>query len=132
MDSTLLRTFCEVAARGSVTAAAQSLGYTQSAVSRQVAALEAAVDAALFERVARGVRLTDQGRLLLPHANSVLERLDDARRELEELESGKTGRLRVGAFPTAVAVLIPRALAAFEADHPGVSLSLVEGVTRRQ
>jgi DNA-binding transcriptional LysR family regulator len=132
MDTALLQTFRQVARDGSITAAAQAMGYTQSAVSRQVSALEASLGVRLFDRVARGVQLTEHGRSLLPHAESLLKRLDDARRDLEALDRLEAGRLRVGAFPTAIAVLMPRAMAAFRAEHPKVSLSLAEGTTQRQ
>jgi DNA-binding transcriptional LysR family regulator len=131
MDARMLRTFRETARLGSVTAAARTLGYTQSAVSRQLAVLEATVGARLFDRRPRGVELTEHGRSFLPHAEALLERLDAARRDLQALDELEHGRLRVGAFPTAVAALIPRAMAAFEAKHPAVSVSLVEGTTRR-
>lgn len=132
MDTRTLRTFCETARLGSVTAAARTLGYTQSAASRQLAVLEAAIGAALFDRRARGVELTEHGRSFLPYAEALLERLDAARRELRAIDEADQGRLRVGAFPTAVAALIPRAMAAFQAKHPDVSLSLAEGTTGRQ
>jgi DNA-binding transcriptional LysR family regulator len=118
-----------VVRHGSITGAARELGYTQSAISRQVAALEAQVGAPLFDRLPRGIGLTEEGRCLLGHAETVLERLAAARRDLEALRQVGAGRLRVGAFPTAVAALVPRALAAFRAAHPGVTLSLVEGLT---
>jgi DNA-binding transcriptional LysR family regulator len=127
-----LRVLREVAARGSFTAAADSLGYTQSAVSRQVAALEAAAGAPLFERGSRGVRLTDEGHVLLRHAGGVLDQVDAARRELGDVRGLAKGRLRVGAFPTAVAALLPRALAAFGSRHAGVEISLREGTTPSQ
>ena len=132
MDISQLRTFLHVARRGSITAAADELGYTQSAVSRQVAALEVTVGAPLFDRRARGVDLTAHGQLLLPHAESLLERLDATRRALRELDRVADGQLRVGAFPTANALLIPRALAEFRREHPHVALSLVEGSTHHQ
>jgi DNA-binding transcriptional LysR family regulator len=132
MDTALLETFRQVAAHGSITGAARSLGYTQSAVSRQVAALEASVGARLFDRRRRGVRVTEHGRRLLSHAESLLARIEVARRDLEALDRVEAGRLRVGAFPTAVATLIPLAMAAFAGDHPNVSLSLIEGPTPRQ
>jgi DNA-binding transcriptional LysR family regulator len=122
----------EVAARGSFTAAAESLGYTQSAVSRQVAGLESAAGTPLFERAARGVRLTDAGAALLRRAETVLDEVDAAQRELEGMSQLATGRLRVGAFPTAVAALLPRALKAFRDSHPGVDVSLREGGTSSQ
>jgi DNA-binding transcriptional LysR family regulator len=127
-----LRVLREVAARGSFTAAAESLGYTQSAVSRQVAGLESAAGAALFDRTARGVRLTDAGGALLRRAGTVLDEVDAAQRELEGMSQLATGRLRVGAIPTAAAALLPRALRAFGERHPGVDVSLREGGTASQ
>jgi DNA-binding transcriptional LysR family regulator len=127
----MLLTFRETARLGSVTAAARALGYTQSAVSRQLAVLEATVGAQLLDRRPRGVALTEHGRSFLPHAEALLARIDTARRDLLALDELEHGRLRIGAFPTAVAALIPHAMAAFQARHPGVSLSLVEGTTRR-
>lgn len=118
-----------VVRHGSITGAARELRYTQSAVSRQIAALEAEFGVVLFDRLPRGVALTEEGRRLLPHVEAVLDRLTTARRELDALRGLGGGRLRVGAFPTAVAALVPRALAAFRAAHPQVGLSLVEGRT---
>jgi DNA-binding transcriptional LysR family regulator len=127
-----LRILREVAARGSFTAAAESLGYTQSAVSRQVAGLESAAGTPLFERTARGVRLTDAGAALLRRADTVLDEVDAAQRELDGMSQLATGTLRVGAFPTAVAALLPRALRAFRAAYPSVDASLREGGTASQ
>lgn len=124
-----LEAFLAVARYGSVTGAARALGFTQSAVSRQVATLEAQTGTRLFDRLARGVTLTDEGRCLLPHAEAVVGRLVTARRDLDALRGLGAGRLRVGAFPTALAALVPRALAAFRRAHPGVSLALAEGRT---
>ncbi len=133
MDTALLLAFREVAARGSFTAAGEALQYTQSAVSRQIAALEDDVGAPLFDRLPRrGVRLTDAGRSLLPHAEAVLDRLSAARREVAALGRLEAGQLRVGAFPTANAELVPRALAAFRTRYPDISPSLVEGTSPRQ
>ena len=124
-----LDVFRTVARYGSITAAARTLGYTQSAVSRQIAMLEAQTSTRLFDRQARGVALTDEGRCLLPHAEAILDRLATARRDLDALRGLGGGRLRVGAFPTALAALVPWALAAFGQAHPEVTLSLVEGRT---
>ena len=129
MQTQSLEVFVVVARTGSITRAAQQLSYTQSAVSRQIAALEADAGSVLFDRLPRGVALTEAGRSLLPHAESVLDRLASARRDLAAIRGLASGRLRVGAFPTAVAALVPRALAAFREAHPGVDLSLVEGLT---
>lgn len=129
MDIIWLEVFREVARRGSFTAAAQALRYTQSAVSRQIAALELDTGTTLFDRVPRGVRLTDEGRCLLDHAEVVLGRLDSARRDLAALRDLDIGRLRVGAFATADAALVPRAMATFQGKHTNVVLSLAEALT---
>ncbi len=132
MNIAWLEVFREVARRGSFTAAGQALGYTQSAVSRQVSALEQATGMQLFERLPRGVRLSEAGQCLLGHAEAVLERMRAAQQELDALRDLDAGQLRLGAFDTADAALVPRALAAFQVAHPNVSVSLVEGVTRVQ
>jgi DNA-binding transcriptional LysR family regulator len=124
-----LEVFRTVARHRSITAAAQALRYTQPAVSRQIAALEAQTGARLFDRRARGVSLTEEGRLLLSHAEAILDRLATARQEMAAVRGLGSGRVRVGAFPTAVAALVPQALAAFREAHPGVALSLIEART---
>ncbi|MFC5186183.1 LysR family transcriptional regulator [Actinomadura harenae] len=131
LDPVLLRTFASVAELGSFTAAAGALGYTQSAVSRQVRALEEACGVELFARGARGVRTTPAGEYLLPHARALLERYADAARALEGLRRVDAGTLRLGAFSTANAVLVPRALGRFGERHPGVEIRLREGLTER-
>jgi DNA-binding transcriptional LysR family regulator len=131
MDTTLLAVFGEVARQGSFTGAAEALGYTQSAVSRQISALEKDLGAELFDRLPRGVRLTPQGDCLLPHAQAVIDRLGTALDDLRALRDLAAGRLRVGAFPTADVALVPRAVAAFRAAHPKITLTLAEGFVRR-
>jgi DNA-binding transcriptional LysR family regulator len=120
-----LRVLREVAQTGSFSAAAASLGYTQSAVSRQVAALESAAGRRLFERGRQGVALTPAGARLLTSAVRVLDELESARRELAgEQTDGRP--VRLGAFPTAVAGLVPRALAALPEQ---LNVMLREGTT---
>ncbi|WP_336214151.1 LysR family transcriptional regulator [Nonomuraea sp. LPB2021202275-12-8] len=130
-DASALRLFDEVARSGSFTAAAELLGYTQSAVSRRVAALERAAGGPLFERLARGVRLTPAGVALRRHAAEVLDRLDRAGEELAAIHAGSGGTLRVGAFATANVDLVPAALKRFAERHPRVELRLVEGLSPR-
>ena len=130
MDIELLAVFRAVADHGSFTAAAKRLGYTQSAVSRQVAALEAELGATLFDRLPRGIRLTEPGRSLLPHAEALTGRLALAREDLRALRELRTGRLRVGTFPTAGTALVPAAVAAFRACCPDVTLTITEGFVR--
>ena len=101
-------------------------------MSRQISSLEAALGgAALFDRLPRGVRLTEAGRVLVPHAEAVAESLRGAVRELAALREVAGGRVRFGAFATADSVLVPRVLAAFRDRHPGVLLSREEGLTPR-
>jgi DNA-binding transcriptional LysR family regulator len=130
MEVSLFVVFRAVAECGSFTAAAQALGYTQSAVSRQVAALESEFGVTLFDRLPRGVRLTESGHCLLPAATAVASRLSAAREDLAALRSVAAGRLRAGAFPTADTALVPQAVSAFRALHPGVQLSFTEGFVR--
>jgi DNA-binding transcriptional LysR family regulator len=125
LDVRRLRVFREVASHGSFSAAAEALSYTQSAVSQQIAALEREAGARLVERSARGVRLTDAGRALIAHTDAILARLADAEEELQAINGLCGGRLRLAAFPSACATLMPLAVATFRERHPGVELSLV-------
>jgi DNA-binding transcriptional LysR family regulator len=131
VELTWLRAFVSVARTGSIEAAADALGQPPSAVGREVSALESSFGSQLLDRGAFGVRLTEGGRLLLDHAEDVLGRLVDAERELASLRVRTGGHLRLGAFAAANAVLVPRALAAFEAEHPDVSITNREGSVRQ-
>ena len=120
-----LRVLREVAQTGSFSAAARTLGYTQSAVSRQVAALEAVAGRRLFDRGPEGVALTAAGARLLPRAIRILDELDAAVSEAAGVEPA-AGPVRLGAFATAAAGLVPRALAALPRE---VRVTLREGTT---
>jgi molybdate transport repressor ModE-like protein len=120
-----LRVLREVAQTGSFSAAARSLGYTQSAVSRQVAALEAVAGRRLFSRSRTGVTLTAAGARLRERAIRVLDELDLARREAAG-DLIAAGPVRLGAFASAVAGLIPRALASLPSD---LTVTVREGTT---
>lgn len=124
-----LRVVREVSRAGSFSAAAERLGYTQSAVSRQVALMERAARSALFERHARGVQLTAAGAVVVRRADAVLSELDRTDQELADLDTRPGGRLRVGAFSTALGALVPRAIAAFSAERPRVRILLREGTS---
>jgi DNA-binding transcriptional LysR family regulator len=117
-----LRVLREAAQSGSFSAAARTLGYTQSAVSRQVAALELVAGRRLFERGRDGVTLTAAGARLLPRAIRILGELDAALRETDDA----TGPVRLGAFATAAAGLVPQALATLPRE---LTVSLREGTT---
>lgn len=124
-----LRVVRAAAAHGSFSVAAERLGYTQSAVSRQVALMEQAAGCPLFERGARGVRPTEAGAVVVRRAEAVLTELHAARKDLEDLGSARAPRLRVGAFSTAMAALVPGAVAAFVDREPRARVSLREGVS---
>ncbi|WP_435120457.1 LysR family transcriptional regulator [Amycolatopsis thermoflava] len=125
---TALRVFREVAERGTLTAAATALGYTQSAVSRQIAALERAAGAPLLERRHDGVRLTPAGRVVVRRAASVIDQIDATARELAGLPD-EHAVVRLGWFASAGAGLVPRALAALRETHPAISVVTREGST---
>jgi DNA-binding transcriptional LysR family regulator len=122
-----LRILKEVAYRGSLSAAADALSYTQSAISQQIATLEAETGMALLERHARGVTLTAAGQTLVGHTEGILARLEAAESSLEAIAGLRGGRLRVASFPTAGATLMPLAIATFRGSYPDVELTLAEG-----
>lgn len=125
---TALRVFRAVAEQGTFTAAAASLGYTQSAVSRQIAAIERAAGAELLERRRDGVRLTPAGRVVLRRATVVVDEIDATARELSGLPT-EAATVRLGWFPSAGAVLLPRALAALRRTDPDLHVVSREGGT---
>jgi DNA-binding transcriptional LysR family regulator len=122
-----LRVLVEVAKRGSFSGAADALSYTQSAVSQQVATLEAETGMTLLERHARGVRVTRAGQALVEHAEGILARLEAAEAELSAIAGLRAGQLRMASFPTAGATLMPLAIATFRSTYPEVELTLSEG-----
>lgn len=124
---TALRVFRAVAEEGTFTAAAAALGYTQSAVSRQIAAIERAAGATLLERRRDGARLTTAGRIVLRRAATVLDEIDAAARELAGPPDEAV--VRVGWVPTAGATVVPAALAALRRADPGVHVRTREGNT---
>src|SRR5947199_302235 len=127
LSASRLRVLREVAYRGSISAAAEALSYTQSAVSQQIATLEGEARMPLLERHPRGVSLTAAGQTLVGHAEGILARLDAAEGALAAIAGMRGGRLRMASFPSAGATLMPLAVATFRAAHPDVELSLAEG-----
>lgn len=114
----------EVATQGSFSGAAESLSYTQSAVSQQIAVLEREAGMKLVERGARGVRLTDAGETLVGHTDAILARLRAAEQDLEAIAGLRGGNLRMVAFPSAGSSIVPVAVARFRERYPDVALSL--------
>ena len=119
----ILRTLRE---KGTVTATAEALRTTPSAVSQQLTNLSAQLGVELLQAHGRRVRLTDAARLVLRHAEAVFEQLERADAELAAYRRGEAGEVRVGAFSTAVPALVVPAVRALRATHPGVSVRVRE------
>ena len=119
-----LRVLTAVARHGSFSAAAEALGYTQPAISRQIATLEAEVGTTLVRRVPQGAVLTDAGRLLAERGAAVLAYLQDTEDELRSLCGLQSGTLRLATFASAAGSIVPRAVARFRDRHPDVELTV--------
>src|ERR1700737_965619 len=124
LDARRLKVLCEVAKHGSFSAAATTLGYTQPAVSRQIATLEAEAGTTLVLRVPQGAVLTDAGQLLVKRAEAILASLVDAETELRALAGLEGGRLRLASFASAAASILPLAVARFRERFPAVELTI--------
>ena len=127
MDTNRMFTLREVAAHGSITAAAEALGYTTSAISQQIAKLEKEAAQPLLERHARGVVLTEAGRAVVRHTERILVELQAADAELAEIRGLRAGVLAIGTFPTAGSSLLPLVVKEFKTRHPGVDLTVLSG-----
>jgi DNA-binding transcriptional LysR family regulator len=125
-----LRIFIAVAERGHVTRAAEVLGISQSAASAAIATLESRYGTKLFDRVGRGIELTETGRQFLREARAVIDRAAMARSVLEGLAGLATGTVSVAASQTIATYWLPRRLTTFHAANPGVRLNVVIGNTR--
>lgn len=125
----LLRALRAVLDTGSLTAASERLGFTQSALSKQIAALETAAGTQLFRRGPRGVEPTEAGTRLAARAATILDQFDAAQRELDNLAAPLGGRVALGGFPTAAMALVPRAIARVRAAHPSIEIDFLESST---
>jgi DNA-binding transcriptional LysR family regulator len=126
LDLRRLTVLRAVAREGSFSAAARALDYTQPAISHHIARLEQEVGTAVLLRTPRGVRLTDAGEALVHHADAAIARLAAAQDEVAEIAGLRTGRVRLAAFPSASATLVPVAARKLSDSHPGVTVSLVD------
>jgi molybdate transport repressor ModE-like protein len=126
LDLRRLKVLRAVAREGSFSAAARALDYTQPAISHHVARLEAEVGTALLVRTGRGVRLTDAGQALVEHTDAVLARLASAEDEIAAIAGLRAGRVRLAAFPSASATLVPIAARMLQDAHEAITVSLVE------
>ena len=127
MDPRRVLTFRAVAHERSFSGAARELALSQPSVSNQVAALEREIGARLLERAPGGLRLTREGEILLEHADAIAERFQLAEDQLSAAAQGERARLRIGAFPTALGVLVPAAIARVRLRHPDTKVTVDEG-----
>jgi DNA-binding transcriptional LysR family regulator len=111
---------------GSVTAAAKDLHFTQPSLSHHVARLEAETGARLVQRVGRGIRLTEAGRLLADRATEIIGRVDAAAAEVGALAGLTAGRVRLAGFGSVMSSLVPAAAELLAAEHPGLELALTD------
>lgn len=123
-DLTRLRVLEAVVECGSITAAAQRLGYTPSAVSQQLRRLERDVGQPLLQRHARGMTPTDAGQVLAGHARRVARQLDAAKADLDEIAGLRRGQLHLGTFPTVGASFVPIVVRRFQELFPSVALTV--------
>jgi molybdate transport repressor ModE-like protein len=126
MDPRRLLVFREVARAGSISAAARSIGWTQPAVSQQLRALEREAGSGLVLRGAGGVELTEPGRVLLARADAIAGQLHMAGEELAALTQLRRGTVRLAAYPSAAATLVPRVVAEMLRRHPDIDVTLTE------
>jgi DNA-binding transcriptional LysR family regulator len=122
-----LEAFVEVARRGSVSRAAEALYATQPTLTARLKGLEQELDAKLFVRSQRGMRLSEAGRAFLPYAERTLDTVSSGRRLLTELARGESGQLALGAAPAVSTYVLPRILTRFRRTHPKVSLAVRTG-----
>ena len=126
LDLRRLRLLRELARRGTITAVAEALSYSPSAVSQQLAALEKEAGVRLLEPAGRRVRLTPQGDVLVAHTQVLLEEMERTEAELAQSLNETVGTLRVAAFQTAVLALVPHALSQLARQHPSLRVEVTE------
>ncbi len=126
-DLRKLRHVVGVATAGSFTAGSQQLGITQSALTKSVAELEHLLGVALFERLPRGIRLTEAGEVFLPRAKRLLADSEDLLVDMGQLQSLASGRLRIGVAPAAFVSFLEHTVSAFAKVYPGVQIAVQHG-----
>jgi DNA-binding transcriptional LysR family regulator len=126
MDLARLKALRELSIRHTMAAVADALSLTPSAVSQQIALLEEEVGVPLTERRGRGVKLTHAGEVLVSHAERIMAVLDEANSELASISKEISGTLRVAAFATAAAALLPPALQELKKNYPRLQITIIE------
>ena len=128
METARLRAFIEAAEKGSIKAAADSLGYTPSAISQLVTALEKELGLVLFRRSQKGVSLTAEGEELAPLVRSYLAKEDDIYRLASELNGTIVGKLSIATYPSVATTWLPEIVRSFKNDYPGIQISIMESI----
>jgi DNA-binding transcriptional LysR family regulator len=127
MDATKCEALIAAVEGGSFTTAARQLGYTQSGVTRMVASLESELGFSLCVRTKQGVRLTENGRRMLPHLRELVRAQRVAEESGAEIRGVLSGALTVGSYYSISAIWMPTVLNAFEKDYPGIDVAIREG-----
>lgn len=130
MELVRLRTFATVAKRQSISAAAEELHLSQPAITRQMQALEKAVGLPLLERQGRMTLLTPAGKVLLQHAQLILQAVDNCISHLEDLRLGRRGKLAIGAGLTTISFTLPALIQIYKRQLPDIELSITNGTTQ--
>lgn len=128
MDNTKFKAFIECINKGSVTAAAEELGYTPSAVSQLISSLEKELGLKLLNRTQRGVSLTSEGSELVPAIRAWLAAEDEVYQLAADLKGISTGTLTIASYPSAAITWLPRIIRRFKNDYPGIDINIVENI----
>ncbi len=128
METARLRAFVEAADKGSVKAAADSLGYTPSAISQLITALEKELGITLFMRSQKGMRLTTEGSEMLPLVRSYLTHEEEIYTYAAELKGITKGRLVIATYPSVATTWLPEIVRRFKADYPGIQIDIMESI----
>ncbi|MBR0400268.1 MAG: LysR family transcriptional regulator [Mogibacterium sp.] len=128
MDNSRCRALVECADRGSVTAAAESLGYTPSAVSQLISGLEEELGLKLLIRSSKGVRLTAEGEVILPKVRNFLAREKEIYQTADELRGVTSGSLSLAVYPSVAITWLPAIVRRFKNDYPGIHIDIMEGI----
>ena len=129
MELQQLRYVCAIADTGSFSRAAEQCQVAQPSLSQQILKLEDDLGARLFDRLGRGIRLTEAGRVFLPHARSILSQLDAARSSVQEKFTNASGSVSVGVIPTIAPYIMPQYASTFASQYPQAKLRILEDKT---